>query len=271
MKLTDLINPTGCVKNTMSDIGIHTVCDSSRLPSPLSNPQSLPSPRMLLSDIANAKMTSESHVHKFIQPMHTISGSTTNLAAPVSSFFPETNREFKLPSLVIASRSASASSPLHNHHYHQLHAVKDSLSASLAQSYGTYPSKSNAVVQRPSTGQGHNQHTISALHSSKRFPCTEPGCEKSFTRLYNLSFHLRSHRNEKPFPCTQCDFRFTRKHDLMRHVRSLHEARSFGPCPTCGNFFTRSDAFARHLKAEEERKVYFKEVEFKKQGMFHVS
>lgn len=100
-------------------------------------------------------------------------------------------------------------------------------------------------------------HRNLSLETPKRFPCTEPGCEKSFTRRYNLSAHLRCHRSEKPFACGECDFRFARKHDLTRHVRSLHELkRSYGPCPTCGAYFTRSDALSRHLKVEAERKMY---------------
>jgi uncharacterized Zn-finger protein len=88
----------------------------------------------------------------------------------------------------------------------------------------------------------------------KKFPCTEPGCTKSFTRRYNLSAHLRCHRSEKPFACTECPLKFARKHDLTRHIRSLHEhKRNYGPCPTCHAYFTRSDALARHLKVEEER------------------
>lgn len=89
----------------------------------------------------------------------------------------------------------------------------------------------------------------------KKFRCTEPGCNKSFTRRYNLHAHYRCHRSEKPFECTQCTFKFARKHDLTRHIRSLHEMkRSYGPCQYCNAYFTRSDALARHLKVEQDRR-----------------
>ncbi|KAI8893292.1 hypothetical protein BC833DRAFT_608846, partial [Globomyces pollinis-pini] len=89
---------------------------------------------------------------------------------------------------------------------------------------------------------------------NKKFKCPEQGCDKAFTRKYNLSAHLRCHRSEKPYSCTQCPLNFARKHDLSRHIKSIHELKkSFGPCATCGAYFTRSDALARHLKVEQER------------------
>ena len=97
--------------------------------------------------------------------------------------------------------------------------------------------------------------SLNPNYGIKKFPCTEEGCTKSFTRRYNLSAHLRCHRQEKPFDCTNCEMKFARKHDLTRHIRSLHEMkRQFGPCGYCGSFFTRSDALARHVKVEAEKR-----------------
>jgi hypothetical protein len=88
----------------------------------------------------------------------------------------------------------------------------------------------------------------------KKFACPEEGCHKSFTRRYNLSAHLRCHRLERPYECTQCTQAFARKHDLQRHVRSLHDVNKiYGPCSYCGLHFTRSDALGRHLRKEERR------------------
>lgn len=94
----------------------------------------------------------------------------------------------------------------------------------------------------------------------KKFQCTEVGCYKTFTRKYNLSAHQRCHRGiicslaEKPFGCHICPLKFARKHDLARHVRSIHEGRkNYGPCPHCDSYFTRSDALTRHIKIEQDR------------------
>ncbi|KAI8923642.1 hypothetical protein BC831DRAFT_381465, partial [Entophlyctis helioformis] len=80
------------------------------------------------------------------------------------------------------------------------------------------------------------------------FTCSVKGCDRTFTRKYNLDAHLRSHEDIRPYGCDACDRRFSRKHDLNRHVSSVHDRfRRYGPCPHCRSEFLRSDAFKRHL------------------------
>lgn len=67
--------------------------------------------------------------------------------------------------------------------------------------------------------------------SQKRFKC--PKCARAFARAYNLNTHLVTHDPDpsraKPFPCPypKCKSEggrsFSRKHDLQRHVASVHE------------------------------------------------
>ncbi|PKI84847.1 hypothetical protein MVES_001059 [Malassezia vespertilionis] len=68
-------------------------------------------------------------------------------------------------------------------------------------------------------------------HAQKRFQCSK--CPRAFARAYNLNTHLSTHDPDptraKPFPCPyrSCKFEggrsFSRKHDLQRHVASVHE------------------------------------------------
>ncbi len=117
----------------------------------------------------------------------------------------------------------------------------------------------------------------------KRFPC--PKCDKAFARAYNLNTHLSTHdpdpNRSKPFPCPYPSCKseggrsFSRKHDLQRHVASIHENEaqpgihgdpeevdggdtgglvSLGlgtpgkkfRCNGCGRSFVRRDACNRH-------------------------
>lgn len=118
----------------------------------------------------------------------------------------------------------------------------------------------------------------------KRFQC--PKCFRAFARAYNLSTHLSTHDPDpsraKPFPCPYRSCRaeggrsFSRKHDLQRHVASVHEwepepgihgdsgdvgegqdtggLASLGlgtpgkkfRCEQCGRAFVRRDALRRH-------------------------
>jgi len=53
-----------------------------------------------------------------------------------------------------------------------------------------------------------------------------PLCPKKFTRPFNLRSHLLAHGNVKPYECDAkvgvCGSRFTRRHDLVRHIKSRH-------------------------------------------------
>ncbi|KAI9298980.1 hypothetical protein K502DRAFT_322582 [Neoconidiobolus thromboides FSU 785] len=60
----------------------------------------------------------------------------------------------------------------------------------------------------------------------KIIPCSHPGCEKKFSRLYNMKAHLEIHNpvRIKQFQCHICSRRFSRKHDLTRHIKVIHKA-----------------------------------------------
>lgn len=60
-----------------------------------------------------------------------------------------------------------------------------------------------------------------------RHPC--PRCSKRFTRPFNLRSHMLAHDNERPYACdgkmatgAKCKSRFSRRADLVRHVKAKH-------------------------------------------------
>ncbi|KAF9202443.1 hypothetical protein BGZ49_007403 [Haplosporangium sp. Z 27] len=81
------------------------------------------------------------------------------------------------------------------------------------------------------TNQGDNN--ISTWTSSR--PASPPRhicsvCMKQFTRPFNLRSHMLAHENKKPFDCISllgsegCLAKFTRRHDLVRHIRAKHSS-----------------------------------------------
>ncbi|KAJ3248098.1 Metallothionein expression activator, partial [Chytriomyces hyalinus] len=80
------------------------------------------------------------------------------------------------------------------------------------------------------------------------FICPWEGCQRQFTRPYNLRSHYRQHTGERPFACTQCSLSFSRHHDLKRHTLIHAPGGKQHACPACNRSFLRSDALKRHLK-----------------------
>ncbi|KAJ3354570.1 hypothetical protein HDU83_005021 [Entophlyctis luteolus] len=81
----------------------------------------------------------------------------------------------------------------------------------------------------------------------KSYPCLYPGCGKVFPRAYNLKSHSYCHSGERPHSCATCGASFSRKHDLQRHVRTLHAKEPPRICIPCKQSFASIEQFQRHV------------------------
>jgi uncharacterized Zn-finger protein len=70
-------------------------------------------------------------------------------------------------------------------------------------------SESFTRLSRGSTSQAHFECYI---------------CHKTFVRKLILQDHVLTHRGERPWACSECGRRFTRKNDMTRHEKT-HERR----------------------------------------------
>jgi hypothetical protein len=102
-----------------------------------------------------------------------------------------------------------------------------------------------AAVSTAKAGQVSGQQS-----QPQTIRCPHEDCPKTFSRLYNLKAHLRSHSPARPYPCPMCPRSFSRKHDLQRHIR-VHTGVKPYQCPCCNKAFARTDALRRHFKMEE--------------------
>mmetsp|Transcript_11050 Transcript_11050/g.12427 ORF Transcript_11050/g.12427 Transcript_11050/m.12427 type:complete len:179 (+) Transcript_11050:130-666(+) len=59
--------------------------------------------------------------------------------------------------------------------------------------------------------------------TAKFFVCKQEGCDKEFTKSWNLVYHARIHTNEKPFKCQYCTECFAQKGNLKRHLKTHSE------------------------------------------------
>ncbi|KAI8149940.1 hypothetical protein BJV82DRAFT_585273 [Fennellomyces sp. T-0311] len=89
--------------------------------------------------------------------------------------------------------------------------------------------------------------TKKTINHPPRYQCDFDGCNKVFTRPYNLKSHKRTHTAERPFACQYCHKRFARQHDRNRHAK-LHTGIKAYVCKHCNKAFARQDALSRHQR-----------------------
>ncbi|CAG8980233.1 hypothetical protein HYALB_00009815 [Hymenoscyphus albidus] len=107
------------------------------------------------------------------------------------------------------------------------------------------------------------EKTSSAPADTGIYTCTQHGC----TLLFDTIFEMKHHRRIRhPNPCyktnpwtgKRCDLKFSRPHDLTRHVNSIHKvSKEKEKCELCTDRgFSRHDALVRHMgSAHPEHKT----------------
>lgn len=74
-------------------------------------------------------------------------------------------------------------------------------------------------------------------------------CQKTFTRRYNLTLHLKSHDLENIEVCDICSVTFKSKKLLLVHRSNEHKyTEEDRTCRCCGKTFDRFDSMKRHMK-----------------------
>ncbi|XP_022215317.2 zinc finger protein 658 isoform X2 [Drosophila obscura] len=93
------------------------------------------------------------------------------------------------------------------------------------------------------------------------FPCTEPGCDKTFSRLQDLNVHLREHNGTGTwYTCGQegCSKSYRHKGTLVMHKRQSH---GIGPklklhvCEFCGRVLNSLAALNHHRFTHKDKLV----------------
>ncbi|KAJ3220332.1 hypothetical protein HDU81_011438 [Chytriomyces hyalinus] len=134
--------------------------------------------------------------------------------------------------------------------------------ASIHTSQPTPPSSFQGTVKRErsystsSSPVGLAATSRNVSTGAKVFHCPYDGCDKTFPRQYNLKSHMFCHSGLRPHVCEMCNSAFARKHDLQRHVRTLHATDRPFKCTDCSQSFTQSDQLRRHQIQEKQSLAY---------------
>ena len=75
----------------------------------------------------------------------------------------------------------------------------------------------------------------------------EGDCNQEFPRSWNLLDHIRMHYNIRPYQCQYCNFRFTQKGNLnkhmVKHMRSEFNASRKYRCNDCSKVFKKKNSY----------------------------
>lgn len=106
----------------------------------------------------------------------------------------------------------------------------------------------------------HVTHTHAIAGQNGLFFCGWEGCSRGlrgFNARYKMLVHVRTHTNEKPHHCFQCDKSFSRAENLKIHARSHTGERPY-ICPVvgCGKAYSNSSDRFKHTRTHSVDKPY---------------
>jgi len=78
-------------------------------------------------------------------------------------------------------------------------------------------------------------------------------CEKRFTRKQHLNRHRERHTGGKLYSCTQCEKRFTTQRYLTSHM-NVHSSKY--KCSECGKCFQQNHELTRHSRIHSGEKPF---------------
>ncbi|XP_067931069.1 gastrula zinc finger protein XlCGF57.1-like [Watersipora subatra] len=95
--------------------------------------------------------------------------------------------------------------------------------------------------------------TSHASSTEKPYVCTQ--CDYRCVHSGNLQRHMKTHTGEKPYACTQCDYRCVQSGSLQTHMKT-HTGEKPYACTQCDYRSARSGSLQTHMKTHTGEKPY---------------
>ncbi|KAH9581177.1 hypothetical protein MS3_00008394 [Schistosoma haematobium] len=120
--------------------------------------------------------------------------------------------------------------------------------------------ESSVVVPFPTVSS-----SINSTKELRKYHCTYPECNKSYTRRYRLNLHISTHTDTGPISCDtpKCNVKCFSEEDLKRHKLSQHssvdkDSRRRHACtfPGCSRSYSELNRLEEHLRTHSGERPY---------------
>jgi len=81
-------------------------------------------------------------------------------------------------------------------------------------------------------------------------------CKKGFKKVFNLKQHIRTHTNERPLKCGNCEKRFNDRSSMNKHARTVHADFKPHICKICGKHFSSTSHVMEHQATHTHSKKF---------------
>ena len=85
------------------------------------------------------------------------------------------------------------------------------------------------------------------------YKCSVTQCSKEFNHWKDFKRHQRTHENDKPHRCDQCELSFNVAYNLNLH-KAIHNTDNL-ECPECKKKFSRVASLKSHIMLHEKEEV----------------
>ncbi|XP_022084003.1 uncharacterized protein LOC110975654 isoform X2 [Acanthaster planci] len=113
----------------------------------------------------------------------------------------------------------------------------------------------NCTSKQSTTTDGTKTEGKSKVKGEKCYKCLHEGCDFATAHLKDIIRHKRIHTGDRPFSCSFCQRRFTRKDKLQLHIRTHNGQKPFR-CELCTYAAVDGGSLKKHMRTHTKERPF---------------